>query len=566
MKKSLGLLSTVIFAVFMATGCATDPSMKKLDSLSDEGRTYMETEPSYQRMKASRGDPRLLKKVNVTFRHTPVYLAVKKVSKQVGMPFDTTFAPSKKYRITTRFSGTVGDFLIMVQKKTGVDYRYRDGYLRVFNTDYIEKEYRAHTCHEKGSSFFELSLRKVPPRKVFDYFINERKFSVRYDTKFFNLSGNKRNLRPANTVDFFYKGCDELEAIKKFAKSNDYDVKFTGKKSFMVRDYETQKFDVPSYFTLDFKSGSNSIGEGDGTGTKLSEKEDYNKELQEMISTYMSPLGKAFLSKRGYLVVTDVPSSIRTIKGLMLKETRAQQTMDLAITIIRVDVSDNFKNGVDWSAVMASVGKSLNIRNLALGLNYADMVSGGFTVSGIAHNQQQIVKFLSKYGNAKVAREYRVKTRSGILSTFKAVDKIPYITTSVTQDGATAQSQTEAKEVEAGIILNVKPTLSQNNELVNFSIDITVSEYTGDKTFKVQGGDFVLPQISTNRIQVPASVSMNRTIVLTGLKLKNGATDREGIPELSRLPHIGGMFGYNSEEGKTSEFLIMLTPTLDKRF
>lgn len=559
--KILGICSVLLFG-----GCSSDPALQKVNTLAEEGKSYMDSESSYQRSLASKGDPRLLKQINVSFRHTPIYLAVKKVSKQTGIPFDTTFAPSKNYRVTTNFTGTVGDFLLMINRQTGVDYRYRDGYLRVFNKEYIDKEYRAKSCHDKGAKRFEVSLRHVPPRKVMDYFVDERGFSVSYDTKYYNLSGNKNNLRPANKVDFFYKGCDEFEAISKFAKANDIEVKFTGSRSFELRDYKTMKLDVPSYFTMSFKSGSNSIGETKGTGTELTEKEDYMKELQDMISTYMSPLGKAFLSKRGYLVVTDKPSAIREIKNIMLKETKAQQTMDLSISIIRVDVNDDFSNGVDWGSALSALGQSLDVRNLNLGLNYADLVQGGLSISGIANNQQQVVKFLSKYGLAKVAREYHVKTRSGILSTFKAVDKIPYVTTSVTQDGTTAQTSAEAKEVEAGIIINVKPTLSQDNELVNFSIDITVSEYTGDKTFEVNGGQFILPQISTNRVQVPASVSMNRTIVLTGLKLRNATTDREGVPMLSKLPHVGGLFGYNQEVGKTSEFLIMLTPTQDKRF
>jgi len=563
--------TSVLFALSLGiTGCASPQTpAQTLQGTMDDRDKAVSVEKSYQRTSMNMTEPKLGKRISISFKNTPAYLAVQKVSRNVGLKFDTTFAPSSEYRVTASFNGSVEDFFNLVYRQTGVEYKFRNGLVSVFNKDYIEKEYRAGSCHDKGAKKFEIALRAVPPSKVFDYFIENRNFSVSYDTKYSNVSGNELDKKAINNVSFFYKGCDEREAISRFGKANDLSIKFNGAKSFVVKDYEMAKLDVPSYFKVKFDSSGAGLGDaegGGGSGSSVSEEEDYQKEMKDMVSTYLSPLGKAFLSNRGYLIVTDRPSNIKEIKSIIQKEVGAQQSMDLSISIIRVDVSDDFKNGVDWSTALAELGRNLDIRNLSLGMGYAGAVEGGLSVSGIINNKQQIVNVLSKYGNAKIVRDYSVSTRSGILSTFKAVQKIPYVTTSVIQNGQTSQTVAEAKEVEAGLILTVKPTLSQNNEMVNIAISATVSEYLGDKAFDVGGGQYLLPQITSNEIQMPANVPINKTVILTGLKLKNSAVNREGIPRLSKLDTVGGLFGLNEEVAEASEFLLVVTPKVARRY
>ena len=565
--KTLQVVAVLGLLQFIS-GCANTPH-QTMDQLVEKRTSQARDEQSYLDSLGNMTDPKLGQHISMNFKNEPIYLAVQRVAKAVGLKFDTTIAPSSEYRVTASYNGTVIGFLDLAYRQTGVEYKFRNGLLGVFNESYITREYRTVGCGTKGAKKFEIALRSVPPSKVFDYFIENRDFSVTYDTKYSNVSGTETSKKPVDTVNFFYKGCDEKEAITKFGSANNLAIKFTGEKSFIVKDYEMAKLDVPTYLKLKFDSGGAGIGGEEGgssSGTTLTEDEDYEKEMATMVSGYLSPDGKAFLSKRGYLVVTDRPNSIKDIKKIVQKEVVAQQSMDLSISIIRVDVSDNFENGVDWNLALNELGRNLSVRNLTLGLDYASSVEGGLSISGIVNNKSQIVKVLSKYGNAKIVRDYSVSTRSGILSTFKAVQQIPYVTTSVIQNGQTSQTVAEAKSVEAGLILNVKPTFSQNNEVVNFAIDVTVSEYEGDKVFIVDGGEYKLPQISTSKIQMPANVGINKTVILTGLKLKNGEINREGIPQLSNIDTFGGLFGVNKENAQASEFLLVVTPKVARRY
>ncbi|HHO42479.1 MAG TPA: hypothetical protein ENN12_03870 [Epsilonproteobacteria bacterium] len=565
------LLSSIVsVTLFGLSGCTNnslsiDKASNKIDRLESQGQKYLHNSPPYEKSLITVANEKMNKTIKMSCKNMPVYLAVRRATEHIGLKFDTTFTPSKEYKITTNFNGTFNDFIEMVYNQTGVQYKYRNGLITVFNKEYIDKEYRAKTCSMKGAEKIEITLRAIPPIKVFDYFIENRNFDVTYDTKYVNLTQNEPEKEALSNVNFFYKGCDEKEAIIKFATANNLSVEFTGDKAFTVRDYEFAKFDIPSYFTMSFTSSGSGVGENAETGTSLSENEDFRKEFKDLVATYLSEYGRAYLSNRGYLVVTDRPKAIKEIKKIVQKELLAQQSMDLSVSIIRVSVNDTYQGGIDWSLALRELGKDLGVRNLNVGLSYANGVEGGLGISGIINNKEQIVKVLSKYGNTKITRDYSVSTRSGMLSTLKSVQKIPYVTTSVVMDGQTAVTTAEAKEAEAGIVINIKPTLSRNNELVNFSIDATVSEYLGDKVFKVNGGDYVLPQLAANKIQMAATVPMDQTVILTGLKLKNAKNNNEGVPGLSKLNIIGGAFGSDKKDAEYSEFLLLLTPTAAKR-
>jgi len=559
MKKVAVLVGVTLAVLF--TGCGNN--QLKMDALGKDRVKMLEGERSYQSSIAPQQNPKLYKKVTGSFFKTPVYVAMKKIAKKAGLHFDKTFAPSNKYRITTIFNGTVEDFLHVIKKQSGVDYRFSNGMIEVFNKNYIEKQYRSKRCGGKGQGAIKIDLKSVPPRKVFEHFSKRFKIDISYDEKFFNVSGNKTSLKALPSVSFKYRGCDPREAIVKFAKANDLDIAFSGKNEVVVRDYKTAQLDIPTYYKSKFQSTGGSIGNGnDQAGNTLSENLDYQKEIESLISTYLSPEGKAFFSNRGFVTITDVPSAVNSLRNILRKEVNSQEPIHLSISIIRLDLNDNYEQGVDWNIALRGLGKGLNIRDLSIGTSYAGGITGGLEVGGISNNKDQVLKMLSKYGKTKIVRDYSGRTRSGILSTFKSVRKIPYVTTSVINNGTTTERVAEAKEVEAGIIINVKPTLAQSNELVHLAMDAVISEYLGDKKFNVGGDEFLLPEISSNHIQMPVTVRMNHTVILTGLRLRTTKGSNEGIPELSRQPIVGGLFGKNSQEASISEFLILVTPTI----
>ena len=506
------------------------------------------------------------RKIKANFIDSSVYYAVSQIAKAEGIPFDKGFRPASDYKVTMNYKGTLGGFLDLIYNETGIQYRYRNGLLSVFNKKDVEQGYKPRGCG-KGSRRINIALNDVEPSQVFKHFSKKYGFNFSFQTRFYNLGTSNGNKEAMRNVSFYYKGCDRMDALRRFIRANDLTMKITSKNNVQVMDYVIAELDLPTYYNIDFSSSDGGIGDGgeggSGTGgSSISTKENFKEEFMAYIKQYLTPgKGQVYPSGRGYLTIMDKPSVVREVRKLVRTERRRQGAIDLSVSIIRVDTKDELSMGVDWNKALTSIADKWGFQTLVASVNSADKVGGGLSIGGTKDGLSQLVKALQTYGNTKIVRDYHIKTRSGILSTFKAVDQIPYITTSVVTSNGTSEISTEAKIAEAGLVINIIPTLSSKGEIVNLATNIKVSEYQGDKIFNVNGDEFKLPKISSNTLDMPARVHMNESVILTGLKLKKGSMSKEGVPGLSQAGGLmGGLFGYNQQDVGVAEFLIVVTP------
>ena len=57
-------------------------------------------------------------------------------------------------------------------------------------------------------------------------------------------------------------------------------------------------------------------------------------------------------------------------------------------------------------------------------------------------------------------------------------------------------------------------------------------------------------------------VSNGRTVVLGGLMQNERASDKDGIPGLSKIPKVGQLFSYTRDKLVKTELVIFLKPTI----
>ncbi|MDB4878548.1 MAG: type and secretion system protein [Gemmatimonadetes bacterium] len=117
-------------------------------------------------------------------------------------------------------------------------------------------------------------------------------------------------------------------------------------------------------------------------------------------------------------------------------------------------------------------------------------------------------------------------------------------------DGAVRDQVVQYKDV--GTKLNVKPTISVDGT-VQLSVTQEVSSATTETAFNA-------PVISTRSVKTDLLVKDGQTIVLGGLTDKQRDTQARGIPILSSIPFIGGLFGSQSRATTETELFIFLTP------
>jgi general secretion pathway protein D len=68
--------------------------------------------------------------------------------------------------------------------------------------------------------------------------------------------------------------------------------------------------------------------------------------------------------------------------------------------------------------------------------------------------------------------------------------------------------------------------------------------------------------INTRNVTTEVAVQSGQTIVLGGLIAETNGVSSSGLPGLSRIPLIGGLFGRRGRTQSREETLVLITPTV----
>ncbi|MGH7753875.1 MAG: type II secretion system protein GspD, partial [Gemmatimonadales bacterium] len=107
---------------------------------------------------------------------------------------------------------------------------------------------------------------------------------------------------------------------------------------------------------------------------------------------------------------------------------------------------------------------------------------------------------------------------------------------------------------DVGTRLAVRPTINQDGY-----VSLLIRQEVNQATSEVQ---FDAPVISTREAVTQVLVRDGQTIVLGGLKDQQRDVTRSGVPILSGLPLIGGLFGSENRRNTNTELYLFLTPRI----
>ena len=69
-------------------------------------------------------------------------------------------------------------------------------------------------------------------------------------------------------------------------------------------------------------------------------------------------------------------------------------------------------------------------------------------------------------------------------------------------------------------------------------------------------------RIDTRRLKTEAAIQSGDTVMLAGLISDGVNRTGSGLPGLSRIPVIGGLFGAQTSRTERNEVIVLLTPTV----
>jgi len=243
-------------------------------------------------------------------------------------------------------------------------------------------------------------------------------------------------------------------------------------------------------------------------------------------------------------------------------------------TIAEIKLSDHYQSGVDWSLVASDPSSGVGIATDLRGVNLGQSPFSSFTLSDLVGGDQLNVtlRALEQFGDVKVLSSPKVMAINNQPAILKVVDNIVYfemdIETTVGDGASLTTIDTEIKTVPVGFVMSVTPFINEH-DTVTLNIRPTISriiDKVQDPNPEFKNADVIseIPVIQVREIESILQINSGDTAIIGGLMQDSKNDVSKGVPILSDIPFIGGLFSYEDDLREKSELIIFIRPVVIK--
>jgi general secretion pathway protein D len=268
------------------------------------------------------------------------------------------------------------------------------------------------------------------------------------------------------------------------------------------------------------------------------------------------------------LIVATAPEYAVIEAAVRKMDVPARQVI-IEVTIAQVALTDEINFGVEWlfkggapsgrgtgglftrdkpiNPGVPGTGTGTTNPALSLAQGFVYIINNANFPGGF----QAVLHLLDTYGNTKVIGNPHLAALDTQKATIKSGEKIPINQQSIV--GSTTNVVTTTSQyIDTGVLLQVTPHINAGG-LVTLDVQAEVSD----------PGNFLpgeAPPINTRSVQTMVSVQSGQTMVMGGLIGETKQISSEGLPLLSRIPIIGGLFGDQTLKNNRTELIMFITP------
>jgi general secretion pathway protein D len=167
---------------------------------------------------------------------------------------------------------------------------------------------------------------------------------------------------------------------------------------------------------------------------------------------------------------------------------------------------------------------------------------------------QAAVTAFEASGHGRVVANPHVAALDNQKATIKVGDRLP-INQQTIVSGTSNAVTTTAQYIDTGVLVSVTPHINAGG-LVTLDMSAEVSNPPAN--FDATSG--VAPPVNTRSVQTMLNVQSGQTMVMGGLIRDNKGQDNKGLPVLSRIPILGGLFGNQTVNDNRTELVLFVTP------
>ena len=221
-------------------------------------------------------------------------------------------------------------------------------------------------------------------------------------------------------------------------------------------------------------------------------------------------------------------------------------------SIIEVSLTNDFRFGVDWSAVGDSgklTGNSVYTDNGVIGPKFP-----GFSITYLGGNIDAALNALGSRTAIDVVSAPKLITLDNHKARLQIGDQVPIVTQTATDTTTSSPAIVNTVEYrDTGVILEVTPRISGDDKVV---VDIA-QEVSGVAKTVTSGIDS--PTIQQRKLSSTLVLQDGAVVALGGLISHRRSDSDSGVPKLKDVKFLGSLFKSNSKEAARTELVVLLT-------
>jgi general secretion pathway protein D len=265
------------------------------------------------------------------------------------------------------------------------------------------------------------------------------------------------------------------------------------------------------------------------------------------------------------LLVLASPADYETIQIALKQLDVPRRQVKVEVLVAEVTLTDELKFGVEWF-IKSRPGVVGALRNAngtlprtptlpaatdsraqvptSQGLQLIDVVAGDI---------RAVLQALGIDGRSQTLSTPNVTVLDNEKASINVGDQISVDTGSTTGSGGV--TQTSRTYINTGVILEVTPRINAGGRV---TLEIN-QEISSPAPGAAAGTN---PNISTRKAKTVVNVASGEPMVLAGLIKNDTTSGSQGVPLLSKIPVLGGLFGSQSLSKIRTELVIIITPVV----
>ncbi|CAD7286734.1 Type 3 secretion system secretin [Campylobacter majalis] len=275
----------------------------------------------------------------------------------------------------------------------------------------------------------------------------------------------------------------------------------------------------------------------------------------------------------GLITVTGTPSQLKRVKSYITHvQQRLKRQVVIDVSIISVELANEYKKGIDWSKFQLGFNTYLNSdqtspSNLITSRTNSGGWQNSLTISANLNlSIDGVINFLETNGKTKVVSSPKITTLNNQQALISVGDNINYRVMEQTDSGSALSDRrtTTYKQysVFIGILLNLLPEISDDNKIM-LRVNPSLSNFKyrdDDSTTQNLAIREIAPDTLQKKLSTVVYVNSGDTIILGGLIGQTKAKDNTRVPLLADIPLIGAAFKSTKDVVRTTELVFVITP------